>query len=379
MAGRSSAEREALARQNAAIMAVFERAGFDHIAPDIIQPADIFLERSGEDIRARTFVFNDPDGNELCLRPDLTVPACRYHLSHAANPAAESRYCYLGTAFRFPDELLSPQEFHQAGVEWFGDGNPVEAEARIIKLAMSALEAAGLSKLKVTLGDLGLFNALLEDMPMPERWRRRLRHQFWRPQAFRSLLENFAKPSTAKRTAISEHVDAIAGKDADAATSARMADLNLPHVTDRSIADIAARLSEKLADRSEAPLAESMVKRIETYLALEGPLTEIASKLASLGDGAAFAGARQWFEKRIEALEDQGLNPRRFHFSANFGRELEYYTGLVFQVEVEARNAPLAVAGGGRYNDLLRDLGAPTRIPAVGCAIHTERVRAVLP
>lgn len=58
---------------------------------------------------------------------------------------------------------------------------------------------------------------------------------------------------------------------------------------------------------------------------------------------------------------------------------MEYYTGLVFQVEVEARNAPLTVAGGGRYNDLLRDLGAPTRIPAVGCAIHTERVRAVLP
>lgn len=42
-------------------------------------------------------------------RPDLTVPACRYHLSHANQPSAESRYCYLGTAFRFPDELLSPQ------------------------------------------------------------------------------------------------------------------------------------------------------------------------------------------------------------------------------------------------------------------------------
>ncbi len=379
MAGRSSSEREALARQNAAIMAVFERAGFDHIAPDIIQPADIFLERSGEDIRARTFVFNDPDGNELCLRPDLTVPACRYHLSHAANPAAESRYCYLGTAFRFPDEALSPQEFHQAGVEWFGDSNPVEAEARIIKLTMSALEAAGLSKLKVTLGDLGLFNALLEDMPMPERWRRRLRHQFWRPQAFRALLENFAKPATAKRTTISQHVDAIAGGDAEAATAARLAALSVPLVTDRSIADIAARLTEKLADRSEAPLAAAMVQRIETYLALEGPLTEIAAKLAGLGDGKAFAGARAWFEQRIAALEDQGLNPRRFHFSANFGRELEYYTGLVFQVEVEARNAPLAVAGGGRYNDLLADLGAATRVPAVGCAIHTERVRAVLP
>ena len=67
MPGKSPPHREALERQNAAIMAVFERAGFDQIAPDIIQPADIFLERSGEDIRARTFVFNDPAGNELCL------------------------------------------------------------------------------------------------------------------------------------------------------------------------------------------------------------------------------------------------------------------------------------------------------------------------
>jgi ATP phosphoribosyltransferase regulatory subunit len=57
---------------------------------------------------------------------------------------------------------------------------------------------------------------------------------------------------------------------------------------------------------------------------------------------------------------------------------VEYYTGLVFQVDVELRNAPLTLAGGGRYDGLLQDLGATQPIPAVGCAIHTERVRAVL-
>jgi ATP phosphoribosyltransferase regulatory subunit len=375
MAGRSSQEREALAKQNAAIMAVFERAGFEHVAPDIIQPADIFLERSGEDIRARTFVFNDPAGNELCLRPDLTVPACRYHLSHAKDPAIEARYCYLGTAFRFPDELLSPQEFNQAGIEWYGGSTPIEAEARTIKLAVSALEAAGLSKLKVTIGDLGLFNALLADIPMPERWRRRLRHQFWRPQAFRSLLENFSRPATAKQTSISPHVDAVSkGVSVDEL----LAQKTLSLVTARSVDDIAERLAEKLADRSESPLSSDVVRVIETYLALEGPMTEMPAKLESLGRSPEFDGAREWFAKRIDALEDQGLNPRRFHFDANFGRELEYYTGLVFVVEVEARNAPLAVAGGGRYDGLLQDLGASSRIPAVGFAIHTERVKAVM-
>ena len=378
MAGKTSSHRAALERQNAAIMAVFERAGFDQIAPDIIQPADIFLERSGEDIRARTFVFNDPAGNELCLRPDLTVPACRYHLSHTKTPEAETKYCYLGPAFRFPDELLSPQEFTQAGLEWFGDKADIAAEARVIKLAVSALEAAGLTGLKVSLGDLGLFNALLDDMPMPERWRRRLRHQFWRPQAFRNLLETFAKPARTIRSSISGNIDALEGQDAVAQTSRMLADQKLNLVTLRSVEDIAARLNEKLADRSEQPLVETMVVAIESYLKISGPLTDMTSQLKAISKTPRFLGAIDKFEQRIAALEDQGLNPRRFHFSADFGRELEYYTGLVFQIDVEARNAPLSVAGGGRYDRLLQDLGAVTSIPAVGCAIHTDRLLAVM-
>ena len=378
MAGKTSLHRAALERQNAAIMAVFERAGFDQIQPDIIQPADIFLERSGEDIRARTFVFNDPAGNELCLRPDLTVPACRYHLSHTKTPETETKYCYLGPAFRFPDELLSPQEFTQAGLEWFGDKADIAAEARVIKLAVSALEAAGLTGLKVSLGDLGLFNALLEDMPMPERWRRRLRHQFWRPQAFRNLLDTFAKPARNQRSSISANIDSLEGRDAVAETSRMLADQKLNLVTLRSVEDIASRLAEKLADRSEQPLAEMMVVAIESYLKVSGALTDVTSGLKAISKTPRFLGAIDKFEQRIAALEDQGLNPRRFHFSADFGRELEYYTGLVFQIEVEARNAPLAVAGGGRYDRLLQDLGAPSSIPAVGCAIHTDRLLAVM-
>ena len=378
MAGKTSLHRAALERQNAAIMAVFERAGFDQIAPDIIQPADIFLERSGEDIRARTFVFNDPAGNELCLRPDLTVPACRYHLSHTKTPEAETKYCYLGPAFRFPDELLSPQEFTQAGLEWFGDKADIAAEARVIKLAVSALEAAGLTGLKVSLGDLGLFNALLDDMPMPERWRRRLRYQFWRPQAFRNLLETFAKPARTIRSSISGNIDALEGQDASAETSRMLADQKPNLVTLRSVDDIASRLAEKLADRSEQPLADTMVVAIESYLKISGPLTDMTSQLKAISKTPRFLGAVDKFEQRIAALEDQGLNPRRFHFSADFGRELEYYTGLVFQIDVEARNAPLSVAGGGRYDRLLQDLGAVTSIPAVGCAIHTDRLLAVM-
>jgi len=376
MPGRSRAEREALERQNGAIMALFEGAGFDHIAPDIIQPADIFLERSGEDIRARTFVFTDPAGAEMCLRPDLTVPACRYHLSHVEPPSRESRYCYCGSAFRH--EASSPQEFTQAGLEWFAASDAVAAEARILKLTIGALEAAGLTKFHVTLGDLGLFSALLEDTAMPARWRRRLQHHFWRPAAFRDLLENFSAKREVRRTSISGLIDRIDETNGLAVVEAELASRNLALAGGRDATEIAARLAEKAADRREQPLAGGKAERLNAYLAIATEAASAEAALARIEGGKRFAGARDYFARRIFEMEELGLNPRRFQFAAAFGRELEYYTGFTFQIEAGTPLGRIAVAGGGRYDNLLSDMGAPMKVPAVGCAIHTDRLRAVL-
>ncbi len=378
MPGKSRAEREALERQNGTIMAVFERAGFDHIAPDIIQPADIFLERSGEDIRARTFVFTDPSGSEMCLRPDLTVPACRYYLSHAAKPEAEQRYCYCGPAFRFPEEAMSPQEFTQAGLEWFAGPDSVAAEARILKLTIASLEAAGLTKFRVTLGDLGLIAALLDDTGMPTRWRRRLQHHFWRPVAFRDLLESFCAGRSVRRTSISGLIDRIHETDAPFAVEAELEARNLALVGGRDAAEIAQRLGEKAADRRETPLGPDKAEQINAYLTIATEAAGADSLLAKINGGERFANARQYFVRRNFEMEELGLNPRRFRFAAAFGRDLEYYTGFTFQIEVDSPQGPVSVAGGGRYDNLLSDMGAPVKIPAVGCAIHTDRLKAVL-
>jgi ATP phosphoribosyltransferase regulatory subunit len=374
MPGKSPSERAALERQNAAIMAVFERAGFEHIQPDILQPADLFLESSGEDIRAKTYVFTDPSGAEMCLRPDLTVPACRYHLSHAPSPGTEARYCYLGPAFRFPNETEAPGEFTQAGLEWYGGGDFIAAEARVLKLTIGALEAAGLSNFKVTLGDLGLFFCLLDDMPMPARWRQRLRRQFWRPHAFRELLDSYAASGRRGRTSISPLVDALASADPIDAVRAHLAAHGLPLSGGRTEADIAERLAEKYADRSEQPITEDMHGAITRYLAIAGAATGVPGELEMIGRSAAYDSAREAYEKRLDALEDQGLNPRRFAFSATFGRELEYYTGFVFQIEAGG----VVIAGGGRYDNLMAEIGSPVPVDAVGSAIYTDRLKAAL-
>jgi ATP phosphoribosyltransferase regulatory subunit len=65
-------------------------------------------------------------------------------------------------------------------------------------------------------------------------------------------------------------------------------------------------------------------------------------------------------------------------FSAVFGRSLEYYTGFVFEIETEIDGQTVQIAGGGRYDSLMTEIGAPRKVPAVGCAIHTERLLAAL-
>ena len=374
MAGRTSKERASLEKQNASIMAVFKRAEFEQIAPDIIQPADIFLERSGEDIRSRTFVFSDPEGRELCLRPDLTVPACRFHLSHAKKPEKEARYSYLGPAFRFPDEKLSPQEFTQAGLEWFGGKNAIAVEVRMLALAVAAVKATGAPAPKITIGDVGLFAALLADTPMPDRWRRRLQHQFWRPEAFRNLLLSFSSASAKSRTSISDVIDALDPTAPEDVVSHWMAQHHLPAQGSRTVDEVVERLTAKLADRSQTPLSASAVAAIENYLKLSGKAATSGSKLGKVAAGENYVRAIASFNARLTALSKHGLSAKNIDFSASFGREIEYYTGFVFQLEVKG----VVVAGGGRYDNMLSDLGAKAPIPAFGFAIHTERLRAVL-
>src|ERR1700761_8923526 len=90
---------------------------YERIAPPVLQPAEPFLDLGGEDIRRRMFLTTDPDGHELCLRPDLTIPVSRDYL---ASPQAGTPqgFCYLGPVFRHREN--GPSEFMQAGIESFG-------------------------------------------------------------------------------------------------------------------------------------------------------------------------------------------------------------------------------------------------------------------
>ena len=371
------------------ILALFEAEGFSPVHPPIVQPADVFLEKSGEAIRARTFLFADPDGREeLCLRPDLTVPTCRWHLAHANDPAAEARYCYLGPVFRFDgaeSDALHPREFAQAGVEWFGGGEAPRADAEVLALAVRAVREAGVPEVAMTLGDVGLIRALLEDIDMPPRWRARLLRRLRRPQAFRATLAELTGENGPRaRTSISPLIDALAAQPsmerALEVVERELTARGLELVGGRTLEEIAARLLEKAENRAAEPLSQEKAALIERLLSISGPLKPVLVQLGRLAEeaGPALRAAWEAYAARVEhiarLLPDVVMD---MTFDAGFGRTFDYYTGFVFQLEAVIGGRRLPVGGGGRYDDMLESLGGPA-VPALGMALHLPRLAAAV-
>src|SRR5258707_14461823 len=158
-----------------ALLLSFAQAGYVHTEPDILQPAEPFLDLSGEDIGKSMYLTTDPGGEELCLRPDLTIPVARDYLAspYAGQPA---RFCYLGPVFRYHHGR--PSEFLQAGIESFGRHDRAAADAEMLALALEATSAFGVSEVEIRTGDMALFIALIDALDLYPVWRRRLIKDF---------------------------------------------------------------------------------------------------------------------------------------------------------------------------------------------------------
>lgn len=386
MSGKATDLRAALDTQADTILEIFTASGYGYVEPEILQPADIFLDRSGEDIRTRTYVFTDPDGQELCLRPDLTVPTCRYHLEHGGGSKDVARYCYRGPAFRFQPgghDDLRPREFDQIGIEHFGSADAEATEAEVIALAVDAVRQAGLETFQVKIGDLGLFNRMLDTIAMPERWRRRLRHDFWRPQAFHETLARLSGDPSALLDRELEFMGGVISErpGETAATLDQLLSLRaIPLVGGRSVSEIAERISEKAADRNAPPLPQDSTKLIQDYISVAGRPRDALHRIMNLIVAAKLdlSTSLAAFARRITLMQERGIAVDSCRFLAEFGRNLEYYTGFVFQIECDTPSGPMPIAGGGRYDTLMSDIGAQRPVPAVGCAIHTERLLAAV-
>jgi ATP phosphoribosyltransferase regulatory subunit len=360
-----------------ALLLSFAQAGYLRAEPAILQPADPFLDLSGEDIRKSLYLTTDARGEDLCLRPDLTIPVARDYLAspRAGEPAG---FSYLGPVFRYRGGR--PSEFLQAGIESFARQDRAAADAEMLGLALEATAACGVSEVEIRTGDVALFNALIDALDLYPVWRRRLIKDFNRKINLAQDIERITLSTGPGHNEYEGVLAALAGSDRKAAL-ALVTDLmsiaGTTNVGGRSVSEIADRFLEQSTLKSGA-LPRDALSLIKRFMAIEGAPDDAVAKLRALAREAKLdiTAAIDQFESRVGFMAASGIDIRNTRFSTSFGRGLDYYTGFEFELHAKGNGVEPLVAG-GRYDGLMTQLGSAVPIPAVGFSIWVETLTQI--
>lgn len=356
------------------LVSTYERAGYARARPAILQPAEPFLDLSGEDIRSRMFLTAGRAGDELCLRPDFTIPVSRDYLASPAAGRAQG-YCYLGPVFR--DRGALPGEFLQAGIESFGRTDKAAADAETLTLGLEATAHFGNRLPEIRMGDVGLFAALVAALDLAPAWKRRLVKDFNRKASLAHDLDRLTLGHGNGKPDYQGVLAALAGSDPKAA-HALVTDLlsiaGISAVGGRSVGEIADRFLEQSTLGASATLPRDTRAMVERFLSIGGHPPDAAKAMRTLAKEGKLAldAALDLFESRNAEMKKRGIDLAGIRFSCAFGRGMDYYTGFVF--ELTDGNASEPLVAGGRYDDLLTRLGSSDPIPAVGFSVWIERL-----
>ncbi len=287
------------------------RFGFQEYDAPVLEPLELYKTKSGDEIEAQLFSFTDKGGREVSLRPEMTPTVCRMVGEKAGALKRPIKWFSIAEFYRYERAQKGRlRAFHQFNADIFGEAGP-EAEIELIALLIQCLAGFGLTKddFYVRLSDRDLWFFYLEALGFSD------------AQA-RSVL-----------TAIDRYEKA--GDDAfKVYTEAHGA---MP------------------ADRKDRVLAFLKIKS----------LPELETTLAAFNSEKLTARLADW-RKVLSGVSTMGLADF-IAVDLSVVRGLAYYTGFVFEA-FDRKGDLRALAGGGRYNDLIKKLGYAD-LPAVGFAI----------
>ena len=338
------------------ILSSVKSKGFKYIdLPSVIE-ANHIVQRSGENFRKFIFSFIDQNGSELCLRPDLTIASCLRYLEN--NLKGKEKIFYSGQAYRKSQNKRDSIIRNQIGFEIIGSQNEKNDDKEIINTSLKSLKNLKYSSGTLTLGNVEIFNTLISKLDIPKRWKLRLSRHFWREEYFNDLLKRLETNSDVDPTIV----------EIDKKRYFKMLKENKSSIiAGRSIEEILSRFEKKIKDPRRPSKGKNVSKIIKEFLKIKCPINKAAGEL------------NKFFKKyKINLVVDQKYFPISNNkvsklnvvFSTSFGRQLEYYTGMVFKIDIKLKNKVTNIYNGGRYDHLISDLGSTKEIPAVGAAIN---------
>jgi histidyl-tRNA synthetase len=305
---------EDLARRNH-IFRLWRRSahafGFAEYDAPVLEPLELYKAKSGDEIENQLFSFTDKGGRDVALRPEMTPTVCRLVGARANALKRPIKWYSIGEFYRYERMQRGRGRcFFQFNADIFGEAG-IEAEIELIALLVQTLAAFGLTEqdFYVRLSDRNLWFHFLEALGLDE-------------ARSRTVLGAVDKYEKAGDDAFKEYAEQF------------------------------------------GPLDPALKERILGFLKITS-LPALEAAVAGLGGDKISPRLAEW-RRLLGALEAMGLGG---FVQVDLGvvRGLAYYTGFVFEA-FDRKGELRAIAGGGRYNDLVKKLGGPD-LPAVGFAI----------
>ena len=285
--------------------------GFQEYDAPVLEPLELYKAKSGDEIEAQLFSFTDKGGRDVALRPEMTPTVCRMVGAKAGALKRPIKWFSVAEYYRYERAQKGRlRAFHQFNADIFGEPGP-EAEVELIALLIQCLAGFGLTKddFYIRLSDRDLWFFYLEALGFNDAQSRSLlgaidRYEKMGDDAFRGYVE------------------------------------------------------------AHGALAAETKEKILGFLKIKG-LAELESALAVFSSEKLAARLADW-RKVLAGLAAMQLSDF-VAVDLSVVRGLAYYTGFVFEA-FDRKGDLRALAGGGRYNDLVKKLGGPD-LPAVGFAI----------
>ena len=285
--------------------------GFSEYDAPVLEPLELYKAKSGDEIEAQLFSFTDKGGRDVALRPEMTPTVCRLVGAKASSLKRPIKWFSIAEFYRYERMQKGRGRcFFQFNADIFAEPGP-EAEIELIALLTQCLCAFGLTDqdFYVRLSDRSLWFYYLEALGLDElRIRAMLgavdKFEKMGDDAFKSYAEQFGEPG------------------------------------------------------------DELKAKVLAFLRVKS-LSAIEETVASLGGEKISARLADW-RKLLAGLAAMGLE-RFVEVDLGVVRGLAYYTGFVFEA-FDRKGELRALAGGGRYDDLVQKLGGPA-LPAVGFAI----------
>ena len=351
----------------------FEEKGAIYLEIPTLLESDLLLDLYGEEINSRTYILNDPIKGNLMLRPDFTVPIV---LMHIKNNQDRAEYCYSGKVWRKQDySSLRPSEYLQVGIECFGGKDIAKEDARVFSIIRKAVNSIDL---KIVTGDLGILRSAINGLEINTRCKKALLRQLWRPKRFLQVLEYFSHNSNLVNNEKNKIIELFnSGKLLDKLK-------NFESIIGlRTKKDILERVSELSNDILNNQLKDIDLKLLRDLLKISCPLTQAHQKINnSTYSHEYLKKSALLLEKRLECLSELDIDVKNIDFEVSFGRtSLEYYDGFVFEMMSKKPYNSIALAQGGRYNELTRILsqleGCQKSPNSVGGIIRPEILQSI--